>query len=68
MVRSYTLNTSPTCLSTGNDIHIPEQYVLVHNVQCTPVHNVRPMEHITKTPHIQMYSKRNVYDSEVYDS
>jgi len=24
---------------------------------CTPVHNVHPLEHSKKTPHIQIYSK-----------
>jgi len=32
VVRSYTLNTSPTCLSTDNDISIPDQHVLVRHV------------------------------------
>lgn len=57
MVRKYTLNTSSTRLNTGNDIYTPEQYVLVHHVQCTSVHNVCPMGHNKKTPHIQIYSK-----------
>jgi len=68
MVRKYTLNTSPTCLNTGNDTYTPEQYVLVHHVQGISVHNECPVGHSKKTPRIQIYSKRNVCDSDVYDS
>lgn len=67
MVRKYTLNTSPTCTNTGNDIYTPEQYVLVHHIQCTPVTMYIQWDTVRKLL-IFRSTQKGMCDSEVYDS